>query len=103
MLTASANEVLEVRRREFIAIVGANAAAWPLAAGAQPVGKPYLIGVLETISPTANAANLDAFRRVLRELGYVEGQNFGRDLHSLREKARAALLGLHPTQRVHLA
>jgi len=32
--------------------------------------------VLETTSPALNAANLDAFRRGLRELGYVEGHNF---------------------------
>src|SRR4030088_2332594 len=31
--------------------------------------------MLERTSPATNAANLDAFRRGLRELGYVEGQN----------------------------
>jgi ABC-type uncharacterized transport system substrate-binding protein len=48
----------------------------PLAAAAQPTGKVYRIGVLETMSATMNTANLDAFRQGLRELGYVEGQNF---------------------------
>jgi len=43
---------------------------------AQPTGKVYRIGVLETMSPTLNTANLDAFRQGLRDLGYVEGQNF---------------------------
>ena len=48
----------------------------PLAAEAQQTGKVYRIGVLETTSPALNTANLDAFRQGLRELGYVEGQNF---------------------------
>jgi ABC-type uncharacterized transport system substrate-binding protein len=49
--------------------------ATPLASDAQTAGKTYRIGVLETISPALNVANLDAFRQRLRELGYVEGQN----------------------------
>jgi len=50
---------------------------WPLVAEAQPpAGKVWRIGLLETTSPALNAANLDAFRQGLRELGYVEGQNF---------------------------
>jgi putative ABC transport system substrate-binding protein len=53
----------------FVAIVA------PLAAEAQPPGKIYRIGVLETRSPGLNAANLDAFRQGLRALGYAEGQN----------------------------
>ena len=47
----------------------------PLAAGAQPAGKVYRIGVLETTSAAVNVPNLDAFRQGLRELGYIEGQN----------------------------
>src|SRR5262245_34904782 len=34
-----------------------------------------VIGILDTISPELNAPNLDALRRGLRELGYIEGQN----------------------------
>lgn len=37
--------------------------------------KVWRIGMLETISPTLNASNFDAFRQRLRELGYVEGRN----------------------------
>jgi len=48
----------------------------PFAVEGQPIGKVYRIGVLETVSSTLNTANLDAFRQGLRELGYVEGQNF---------------------------
>jgi putative ABC transport system substrate-binding protein len=50
--------------------------AEPLATNAQPSGKVYRIGMLERTSPVSNAANLDSFRRGLRELGYVEGKNF---------------------------
>ncbi len=46
-----------------------------LAAGTQPAGKVYRIGVLETTSAALNVPNLDAFRHGLRELGYLEGQN----------------------------
>ena len=48
----------------------------PLAAEGQQAGKIYRIGMLETTSMAFNAANLDAFRQGLRELGYVEGRNF---------------------------
>jgi putative ABC transport system substrate-binding protein len=50
--------------------------AEPRATNAQPSGKVYRIGMLERTSPVSNAANLDSFRRGLRELGYVEGKNF---------------------------
>jgi len=39
-------------------------------------GRVWRVGMLETISATSNAANLDAFRNALRELGYDEGRNF---------------------------
>ena len=37
--------------------------------------KVYRIGILETTSPTLNAANFNALKEALRELGYVEGRN----------------------------
>jgi hypothetical protein len=50
-----------------------GAAAWPLTAGAQqPAGKVWRIGMLETTSAALNAGNFDAFRKALREHGYVE-------------------------------
>jgi putative ABC transport system substrate-binding protein len=63
-----------VRRREFIA--GASAAAeWPISVGAQQVGRIYRIGILEPIPAARNAANLNALRKGLRELGYTEERN----------------------------
>jgi putative ABC transport system substrate-binding protein len=65
-----------MKRREFITLAGSVAAAWPLAARAQQPAKNYRIGILETVSPSSNAKNIDALRRGLREFGYVENQNY---------------------------
>jgi putative ABC transport system substrate-binding protein len=65
-----------VRLRVALGIVlGLGLIAAPLAARAQPAGKVYRIGILETIPEARNAANFDALRKGLRELGYVEGRN----------------------------
>ena len=62
-----------------------------LAVDAQPAGKVYHIGVLETTSATLNVPNLDAFRRGLRKLGYIEGQNLV--ISTARRTAARALPG----------
>jgi putative ABC transport system substrate-binding protein len=62
-------------RRTFIGGVAGGLLAAPLAARAQQVGKVYRIGILEPIPAAQNAANLDALRKGLRDLGYVEGRN----------------------------
>ena len=62
-------------RRTFIGRVAGGLLGAPLAAHAQQVGKVYRIGILEAIPAAQNAANLDALRKGLRDLGYVEGRN----------------------------
>jgi putative ABC transport system substrate-binding protein len=65
-----------MRRREFITLLGGAAATWPLAARAQQPAKIRRIGILETVAPALNMENLEALRRGLRELGYVENKNY---------------------------
>jgi putative tryptophan/tyrosine transport system substrate-binding protein len=65
----------DMRRREFITLLGGAAVARPLAAFAQQAGKVYRIGYLASGGSTALTRPIDAFRQGLRELGWVEGQN----------------------------
>jgi putative ABC transport system substrate-binding protein len=64
-----------VERREFITLIGGAAVAWPLAARAQQAGMGPRIGYLGTSTLTLERQILDEFRRKLRELGHVEGEN----------------------------
>jgi putative tryptophan/tyrosine transport system substrate-binding protein len=66
--------MLDVRRRDFIALLGGAAAGWPLAARAQQRGKPARIGYLSAAS--APDYNLESFRGGMRALGYGEGRDF---------------------------
>jgi putative ABC transport system substrate-binding protein len=70
-----------MNRRQAIGLLG-GAAAWPLAARAQQAKKIWQVGMLDIASATLNAANIDAFRQALRQLGYVEGQNILIDYRS---------------------
>jgi putative ABC transport system substrate-binding protein len=62
-----------MRRRDFIALLGA-AASLPLPARAQISAKRPLVAVLTAIAKEGNSP-LAAFERGMRELGYVAGQN----------------------------
>ena len=64
-----------MRRREFIALVGGAAAAWPLPARAQQKAVP-VIGFLGISSTRGNALQLMAVRQGLSETGFVDGQDF---------------------------
>jgi putative tryptophan/tyrosine transport system substrate-binding protein len=62
-----------MRRREFIALFGSGAAAWPLVVRAQQP-KVTTIGVLVRSAPGWEQF-WRLFPEALRELGYIEGQN----------------------------
>jgi len=64
------------RRREFIALLGGAAAAWPFAmqAQTQPRAKPR-IGFLGSVSPVVVGPPLAEFQRVLNDAGFVVGSN----------------------------
>jgi putative ABC transport system substrate-binding protein len=63
-----------VRRREFITLLGGAAAAWPLAARAQQLGKLPTVGFLVPNTRSAASEWIDAFVLRLRELGWIEGR-----------------------------
>jgi putative tryptophan/tyrosine transport system substrate-binding protein len=71
-----------MRRREFVALFGGAAAAWPLAARAQQPEKIRRLGVLMSNAegdPLAQA-RAAALRAGLRELGWTEGHNLRIDV-----------------------
>jgi putative tryptophan/tyrosine transport system substrate-binding protein len=63
-----------IGRRKFLAALGGAAAARPLAARAEQAAMP-VIGFMSARSPEDSEHLVEAFRRGLREGGFVEGQN----------------------------
>jgi len=61
-----------MNRRALLVLLAGGALAPRVRA---QTAKVYRIGLLEPVPASQNAANLDALRKGLRELGYVEGAN----------------------------
>ena len=92
-----------IRRREFIAGLG-GAAAWPLAARAQPGDRERRIGVLNfgDENDPVRKAYVSAFTQALAGLGWADGRNVrielrwgGDDTNRIRALAQE-LVGLKP-------
>jgi len=71
----------QIRRREFITLLGGAAAAWPLAARAQQGGNKRRIGVLmnRAADDREGQARLVAFQQALQQLGWSDGRNMWMD------------------------
>jgi ABC-type uncharacterized transport system substrate-binding protein len=65
----------DIRRREFITLLGGASAAWPLAARAQQAAKLLTIGFLGPTTPSSQSQHIAAFVQRLRELGWIEGRD----------------------------
>jgi putative ABC transport system substrate-binding protein len=85
-----------MKRREFITLLGGAAAAWPVAARAQPAERVLRVGVLIPLAkddPEAKA-RIAAFQQGLEQLGWIDGRNVqidtrwaGGDMESIRRNA----------------
>jgi putative ABC transport system substrate-binding protein len=64
----------QLKRREFITLLGGAAAAWPLAARAQQSSKLPTIGYFGSGTASSQRPWSDAFAQRLRELGWLEGR-----------------------------
>ena len=84
---------MNLRRRDFITLLGGAAAGWPIAASAQQGDRLRRVGVLMGGPATDSLAQAyaAAFTQALRKLGWIEGQNLHLDI---RWNAGDATLGL---------
>ena len=62
----------QLKRREFITLLGSAAVAWPLVASAQQPGMA-LVGLL--LSTQLDDRQIGAIRQGLKDVGYIEGRN----------------------------
>jgi putative ABC transport system substrate-binding protein len=95
----------DMRRREFLGVLGGAAVGWPLAARAQQPGQMRHIGVLFGLASSAEdpiaKETLQQFRGAMQEAGWIDGKNirldfrFGGDVTKINASA-AELVALAP-------
>jgi hypothetical protein len=78
----------QLKRREFITLLGGAAAAWPLAARAQQLDRMRRVSLLLGIGENDPEAQsrVKALQKGLRDLGWVEGRNTSRLLRCMSPK-----------------
>ena len=67
----------DMRRREFLGVLGGAAAAWPMVARAQQSDRMRRVGVLAPFNENdpESQVNFSAFKKRLVDLGWIEGRN----------------------------
>jgi putative ABC transport system substrate-binding protein len=75
----------DLRRRQFLTLLGGAAAAWPIAASAQQQAKLARVGIID------DAPIWNHFRQGLHDLGYVEGQTIASNIERPRENPSGSL------------
>src|SRR5262249_5655877 len=64
----------QLRRREFITLLGSAAAAWPLGVRAQQAERARRIGAIMGSTGTGRS-DIAAFQQALQQLGWIDGRN----------------------------
>src|SRR5262245_63111176 len=64
----------QLKRREFITLLGGAAAVWPVAARAQQQPAP-VVGFLHPSSPEPFGHIIEGFRRGLSDTGFIDTRN----------------------------
>jgi hypothetical protein len=92
-----------MRRRAFIMLIGAGAAAWPLAARAQQAGERVRrIGLLMgSVDDREGQARVMALKQGLQELGWTNGRNI--QIETRFGGADAGRIRAHATELVAFA
>jgi putative tryptophan/tyrosine transport system substrate-binding protein len=85
-----------MKRRDFITLIGTAAAISPLAARAQQLERPRLIGLLIPFDADDRQvkARLSAFRQGLQELGWIENRNIHFDYRFTSQDAERIRKGI---------
>src|SRR4029453_6209968 len=68
----------QLKRREFITLLGGAASAWPIASRAQQAERMRRIGVLQGSTDTddpRSRRNVTTFLQALHQLGWTDGRN----------------------------
>ena len=103
---------MNVRRRDFITLLGGAAAAWPITARAQQPERMRRIGVLmpgDENDPGRWTPRLSAFTQALSDLGWIDGRNVRMDVRwdagdtNLNRALAQELVSLQPDTIVTVA